>query len=263
MFGTSNLFGRKAPQKSKSLKATKERYFVQGAGEVRLGRTEFKAQGGEGAVYVKGQTAYKIYADPSRCIAQAKIDELSLLVQPNIIRPVQLILDRQNLPVGYTMRAIGKAHSLCQLFPKAFRQRNNITPEIMLRLVRQLQTGVLHIHSRGILVVDLNEMNFLVSTDFAELFFIDVDSYQTPSFPATALMESVRDRHATTHTHDSDWFAFAVVSFQMFVGIHPFKGTYAPLQHLPDNAARLDARMRANISVLHAGVTVPAACFPF
>lgn len=262
MFGTSNLFGRKAPQ-STSLKVTKDRYFVQGAGEVQLGRTEFKAQGGEGAVYVKGQTAYKIYADSSRCITQAKIDELSVLVQPNIIRPVHLILDRKNLPVGYTMRAIGKAHSLCQLFPKAFRQRNNITPEIMLRLVRQLQTGVLHIHSRGILVVDLNEMNFLVSTDFAELFFIDVDSYQTPSFPATALMESVRDRHAISHSQDSDWFAFAVVSFQMLVGIHPFKGTYARFQHLPDNAAKLDARMRANISVLHAGVTVPAACLPF
>ena len=263
MFGTANLFGRKAPQKSRSLKAPKDRYFVQGGGEVQLGRTEFKAQGGEGAVYVKGQTAYKIYADPSRCIAQAKIDELALLVQPNIIRPVHLILDHKNNPVGYTMRAVGKAHSLCQLFPKAFRQRNNITPEIALRLVRQLQTGVLHIHSRGILVVDLNEMNFLVSTDFAELFFIDVDSYQTPSFPATALMESVRDRHATTYTDGSDWFAFAVVSFQMFVGIHPFKGTCAPLHHLPDNAAKLDARMRGNISVLHAGVTVPAACLPF
>lgn len=259
MFG-ANLFGHKATQKSASLKA---RYFVQGQGEVQLGRSEFKAQGGEGAVYVKGQTAYKIFTDTSRCITQAKIDELSALVQPNIIRPIHLILDGKNLPAGYTMRAIGKAHSLCQLFPKAFRQRNNITPEITLRLVRQLQTGVCHIHSRGILVVDLNEMNFLVSTDFAELFFIDVDSYQTPSFPATALMESVRDRHASTHTTGSDWFAFAVVSFQMFVGIHPFKGTYAPLQHLPDNAAKLDARMRGNISVLHSGVTVPAACLPF
>ena len=265
MFG-GNLFGRKAqgkshaPQKSTRLK---NRYFVQGEGEVQLGPTEFKAQGGEGAVYVKGQTAYKLYTDPVRCIAQAKIDELSPLVQPNIIRPVRLILDTKTTPVGYTMRAVGKAHSLCQLFPKAFRQRNNVTPEITLRLVRQLQTGVLHVHSRGILIVDLNEMNFLVSTDFAELFFIDVDSYQTPSFPATALMESVRDRHATGHTAGSDWFAFAVVSFQMFVGIHPFKGTYAPLQHLPDNAAKLDARMRGNISVLHSGVTVPAACLPF
>jgi hypothetical protein len=260
MFGKGNLFGRRILQKGND---RTDRYFVQGQGEVQLGRTEFKAQGGEGAVYVKGSTAYKIYADPARCIAQAKIDELSVLVQPNVVRPFHLILDGRNIPVGYTMRYAGKTHSLCQLFPKAFRQRNKITPELTLRLVRQLQTGVLHIHSRGILIVDLNEMNFLVSTDLRELFFIDVDSYQTPSFPATALMESVRDRQATSFTTDSDWFSFAVVSFQMFVGIHPFKGTYPSLQHLPDNAAKLDARMRGNISVLHPGVSVPSACMPF
>ena len=242
---------------------TSNRYFVRSKGEIRLGKTEFKAQGGEGSVYVKGANAYKIYSDPSRCITQAKIDELSVLVQPNIIRPLELIIDGRNRPVGYSMRSAGKTYSLCQLFPKAFRQRNNLTPDLMLRLVRQLQTGVSHIHSRGILIVDLNEMNFLVSSDFSELFFIDVDSYQTPSFPATVLMESVRDRHAKSFSSDSDWFSFAVVSFQMFVGIHPFKGTYPAFQHLPDNTAKLDARMRANVSVLHAGVSVPPACLPF
>ena len=239
------------------------RYFVPGKGQIRLGKSEFKAQGGEGAVYVKGSNAYKIYLDPSRCIPQAKIDELSVLVQPNIIRPLELLIDGRNRPAGYSMRSIGKAHSLCQLFPRAFRQRNNLTPELTLRLVRQLQTGVSHIHSRGILIVDLNEMNFLVAADFSELYFIDVDSYQTPSFPATVLMESVRDRHTKTFSTDSDWFSFAIVSFQMFVGIHPFKGTYSAFQHLPDNATKLDARMRANVSVLHQGVSVPAACLPF
>ena len=239
------------------------RYFIPSKGALRLGKSEFKAQGGEGAVYVKGSRAFKIYADPSRCITQAKIDELSALVQPNIIRPLELIIDRHNQPVGYAMRAVGKAYALCQLFPKAFRQRNNLTPELTLRLVRQLQTGVSHIHNHGILIVDLNEMNFLVSADFKELFFIDVDSYQTPSFPATVLMESVRDRHSKTFSAGSDWFSFAIVSFQMLVGIHPYKGTYAAFQHLPDNATKLDARMRANISVLHQGVSVPAACLPF
>ena len=260
MFGTGKLFGLNPYWK---IDNTACRYFVPGKGQLRLGKTEFKAQGGEGSVYVKGLNAYKIYADPSRCIAQAKIDELSVLVEPNIIRPRELIRDEKNRPVGYSMRYVGKAHSLCQLFPRAFRQRNSITPDLTLRVIRQLQTGVSHIHSRGILIVDLNEMNFLVSADFSELFFIDVDSYQTPSFPATVLMESVRDRHAKTFTTDSDWFSFAVVSFQMFVGIHPFKGTYPPLQHLTDNSMKLDARMQANVSVLHPGVSVPSACLPF
>ena len=239
------------------------RYFIQGKGEVHLTKADFKAQGGEGSIYIKGSTAYKLYADPQRMIPQAKILELSVLTHPHIVRPLDVLLDGRNRPIGYTMRHISDAYALCQLFPKVFRNRMNLTPEMVFHLVRKLQDGVRHVHSKGILIVDLNEMNFLVSENFKELFFIDVDSYQTPSFPATVLMESVRDRHAKAFTVNTDWFSFAVVSFQMFVGIHPFKGTYPPLQNLPGNDQKLDARMRANISVLHEGVSVPATCLPF
>jgi hypothetical protein len=239
------------------------RYFIQGKGEIRLSRNDFKAQGGEGSIFVKGATAYKIYTDPQRAIPLAKIQELSVLSQTRIIRPLELVLDAKNRPAGYSMRHVGKSYALCQLFPKAFRQRNNLTPEMVWQLVRKLQEGVHHIHTRGVLLIDLNEMNFLVSEDFKEIFFIDVDSYQTPSYPAKVLMESVRDRHAQAFTTGSDWFSFAVVSFQMFVGIHPFKGTYAPLQGLPDKEKKLDARMRANVSVLRPEVSVPASCLPF
>ena len=242
---------------------TSTRYFVQGKGEIKLTRSDFKAQGGEGSIYVKGATAYKIYLDPTRTISSQKILELSALSQSNIIRPMDILLNRQNLPVGYSMRNVGNSYSLCQLFPRAFRQRNNLTPELTLKLVRQLQEGVAHVHNNGILIVDLNELNFLVAKDFRELFFIDVDSYQTTSFPATVLMESVRDRHSQVFTTNTDWFSFAIVSFQMFTGIHPFKGTYPPLQQLPDAASKLNARMLSNVSVLHHGVTVPMSCLSF
>ncbi len=239
------------------------RLFVQGKGAIKLSSADFKAQGGEGSIFVKGSTAYKIYIDPQKAISPAKIQELSGLTDSNIIRPLDLLLDGKNRPVGYSMRYVGKSFALCQLFPKAFRQRNNLTPDLTLKLVRKMQDGVRHVHNGGILIVDLNELNFLVAEDFSEVYFIDVDSYQTPSFPATALMESVRDRHAQSFTTTSDWFSFAVVSFQMFVGIHPFKGTYAPLQNLSDKALKLDERMRANVSVLHTGVSVPPSCLPF
>jgi len=239
------------------------RYFVQGKGEIKLGQSDFKAQGGEGSIYIKSSKAYKIYTNPSRAIQPAKIAELSVLSQPNIIRPLDIVLNEKNEAVGYSMRHVDKAFALCQLFPKAFRQRNNLTPERTLLLVRRLQDGVAHIHSKNILIVDLNELNFLVAADFGEVFFIDVDSYQTPSFAATSLMESVRDRHANGFSINSDWFAFAVVSFQMFVGLHPFKGSYPPLQHLSDTQRKLDARMMGNISVLHKGVSVPMSCLPF
>ncbi len=225
-------------------------------GDITLTQADFKAVGGQGSVYVKGGSAYKIYAETKQMIPLAKLHELSAITQANIIRPLEVVFDQHNNAVGYTMRHVENAYALCQLFPKAFRQRTNLTPNVALALVRKLQAGVQHIHSKGILLVDLNELNFLVAEDFGQLYFIDVDSYQTPSFPATALMETVRDRHAKHFYEGSDWFSFAVVSFQMFVGLHPYKGTYPKLK-------TMDARMRANISVLHPSVQRPAACLPF
>jgi hypothetical protein len=107
-------------------------------------------------------------------------------------------------------------------------------------------------------------MNFLVSDDHKELYAIDVDSYQTKNFPATVLMESVRDRHAKRDgkgnmifNAGTDWFAFAITSFQMFMGIHPFKGKHPKYDDI-------DARMENNVSVLDPAVMFPrGACQPF
>lgn len=232
------------------------KFSIPGKGDITLTQADFKAAGGQGSVYVKGETAYKIYANPQQMIPRGKLHELAALTNSNIIRPLEVICDPQGNAVGYTMRHVEQAYALCQLFPKAFRQRTNLMPDVVLSLVNKLREGVSHIHSQGILLVDLNEMNFLVAEDFSELFFIDVDSYQTPAFPATALMESVRDRHAKRFDEGSDWFSFAVVSFQLFLGIHPYKGAHKKL-------TTLDARMRANVSVLNSSVTVPAACLAF
>ena len=49
------------------------RLFVQGRGTIPLDNTDFKAHGGEGAIFVKGSTAYKIYTDPQKTISPAKI----------------------------------------------------------------------------------------------------------------------------------------------------------------------------------------------
>lgn len=230
--------------------------FEVGKGRVSLGQREFVGQGGEAAVYARGDRAYKVYTDPARMIPPAKIQELGALSLPNIVRPEAVLLDAQNRPVGYAMRRVGTAHVLCQAFNRAFRDRHRLTPDRMLALVRKLQEGVQHVHDRGCLVVDLNEMNFLLDPKFREVLFIDVDSYQTPSFPATAIMESIRDRHATAFSPGTDWFSFAVVSFQMLVGIHPYRGKHPTLTDL-------DSRMRQNVSVLNPQVTVPKVCYPF
>jgi hypothetical protein len=239
---------------------TKMDLFIQGKGKVTLRQADFVAQGGEASVYARGDTAFKVYTDPGRMIPTAKIQELSALTHAAIIRPQAILLDGKNQAVGYTMRRVQGAHVLCQVFNRAFRERQGLTPEAMVALVRKLQEGVQHVHAQGILIVDLNEMNFLLESGLQELLFIDVDSYQTPGFPATALMESVRDRHrppgAPRFSQETDWFSFGIVSFQMFIGIHPYKGKHPLL-------ADLDARMQQNVSVLNPQVSVPKVCYPF
>jgi serine/threonine protein kinase len=145
---------------------------------------------------------------------------------------LDILLNDHNKPIGYTMKYLTDTYQLVRLFTKKFRDVNNIKPNQILKLVQHMQ-NVIHknIHPNRILLVDINENNFLVDKQFKTVHFIDVDSYQTPFFPATALMESVRDRHTKGFNENSDWFSFAVLSFQMFIGIHPFRGTHKTIQY--------------------------------
>ena len=64
------------------------KYYIQGGGQVELTRSDFKAQGGEGSIYVQGSTAYKVYTDPARMIAPAKVGELATLAHALLLQLV-------------------------------------------------------------------------------------------------------------------------------------------------------------------------------
>ena len=232
------------------------KYFIQNKGEVSLTDKNFLAQGGEGSIYILGKTAYKIYTDPSKMISVGKIQELSVLNNGNIIKPLDVITNSRKHPVGYTMRYVDNTYSLMQIFPKIFRDRNKLSQNNVLDLVVKFQDLVKSVHDQNVLVVDLNEMNFLCSKDFKDIFAIDVDSWQTKSFPATAIMESIRDRHNKTFSKLTDWFSFAIVSCEMFIGLHPYKGKHPSIKDWNE-------RMEKNISIFNKDVSVPAACLPF
>ena len=232
--------------------------LIHGSGTVDLSNQDFVASGGEGSIYAKGSLAYKVYNDPTHMLPVGKITELGLIQDPNVIKPEQVLLDQKGkTPIGYTMRYVSDVIPLCQTFTPAFRDRNGIQHSTMLALVQKLQGLVDHVHAAKVLMVDLNEMNFLVSNVFDQVYAIDVDSYQTAHYPATAIMPSVRDwtvKH-NQFTEGSDWFSFACVSFQMFTGIHPYKGRHP-------SVSGLDERMRQNISVFDPSVTTPKVVYP-
>lgn len=231
--------------------------FIRGKrSPVTLTKNDFVTQGGEASIYVRQGLVFKVHLDRKRVTSDAKIRELTELDRDEIVRPMDVIVDQNDVPLGFTMRQVQDSIALCKLFTTDFWRRNGVTVDDMSVLVDRMRDVTSFIHSRdGYLIVDGNEFNYLVAPDGQRLtapYFIDVDSYQTPSFPATAIMQTVRDWHTKGFNSGSDWFAFAIVAFQLFAGIHPYKG-----RHPDFGKGDLDARMKANVSVFHRDVTLP------
>jgi serine/threonine protein kinase len=237
---------------------------------VDLNKDNFKTKGGEGSIHIIGSVVYKV-CDPGRMIPQLKLKELAALDHPRIIRPDLMLFDSKKHPVGYTMKLVpGNSLPLAQILTKTYREREGVTPSHMLNLVAQIADGLRYIHGRpGYLQVDGNELNYMVTDDYGEIHFIDVNSFQTPNFPADAIMPSIRDWSVG---HDasgrwqwttlSDWYSFAIVSWYMFTGIHPFKGRHPKF---PDIKTAMIDQMKAGVSVLDPDSTFPKAAvyFPF
>lgn len=231
---------------------------VSGIGQLTLTDQDYHSSGGEAEVYLKNDVAYKIYHNPAKMIPEKKIRELQLLNdRSNIITPKQIVYDLNDSPIGFGMTFIHNAEPICKLFTNSFKNNNNITEQDVNSLIQIIQDTIDFIHRYNCVIVDLNELNLLVPDSYNDVFFIDVDSYQTPSFRATAIMNAVRDPLVTNNqwSFASDWFAFAVVSFQLWIGIHPYKGS-----HPSYNKKEWLQRMQDGVSIFDPQSTLPRMC---
>ena len=106
------------------------KYSIRGKGSVSLTQRDFVSQGGEGKVFGKNNLIYKIYDDPKKkMIPEGKIEELSTLDKSNILNPQDIIIDKSNRPVGFTMDWVKNSVALCKIFTNTFRGENDITEE--------------------------------------------------------------------------------------------------------------------------------------
>lgn len=229
------------------------RVHLPGKGEVSLTQTDYLATGGEGVVYAKGGYVYKLYLDPAGARGRGIADKLKLLRairHPHIVAPTDVLLNAQHEAVGFYMpQASGVP--LVKTFTNAWRDPNNFGLKESLALVENMRLAVDAAHQAGAVLVDANEMNYLADGTTPRL--LDVDSWQIGTYKASAIMPSIRDWHSADFTPLTDWFSWAVVSFQVLAGIHPYKGVHPDFKR-----GDLQARMLANASVFDPRVSVNA-----
>jgi hypothetical protein len=223
--------------------------------KINLGPNEYLTSGGEGAVYLKGSDIFKVYLDPTKARAArvpGKAELLKKFNHPGIASPKELLRDKSGEFVGLRFTKV-EGEALCKLYTNSWRDAHQFglkeTQEVALRMREVMD----YAHGQNSLLVDANELNWLV--DKTRPVAIDVDSWQLPGYPATAIMPSIRDPLATTgFSEGSDWFAWAIVTFQLWTGIHPYKGTHPAFQR-----GALAARMKAQVSVFDSNVSTPSA----
>ena len=236
---------------------------LEGKGPLTLRQNDYLATGGEGTVYRVNDLVIKIYADPDKMIRDgisAKMKKLSAFTHPYISVPKGLVY-LSNKPVGFYM-PFAEGEPLSRVFTNDFRTRESFADRDAVKLVDRMRDIIRFAHDHGAILVDPNEFNWLTylkGNDQPEPRIIDVDSWVLGKMPATvAIMPSIRDWHTNGFNQLSDWFSWGVVTFQVFVGIHPYKGTL-------DGFARdnLEARMKAKASVFSSGVRLNRAVRDF
>lgn len=235
-----------------------------GRGKVKVGPNDYVATGGEGSIYkLADGTIIKLYTDTGKMIRDAMSEKIALLTRiqhPYIVAPTGLVTDTNGSPLGFSMPFVG-GEPLSRVFTNDFRVREGFADEDAATLVDRMRETVSCVHQHQTIMVDANELNWIVvvyGTQGPEPRVLDVDSWMIGKWPATVIMPSIRDWRAKQFGPSTDWFAWGVVTFQVFTGIHPYKGTLAGYK-----PAELERRMKDGASVFAPGVRLNAAVRDF
>jgi len=238
---------------------------LEGVGTLTVRTSDYVTQGGEGAIYKKGKHIIKLALDQKKLVHSKLPEKVRLLKSrlshPSIVVPSGMVTDSTGTLVGYHMPYItGEPYP--RLFTNDWRNQNGLTDAAVTKLTGVMHEVVSHAHQANTLLVDGNELNWLADvTNISQPtpYIIDVDSWQIDQFKASVMMPSIRDWHGPL-AESSDWFAWGVVSFLLYTGIHPYKGKldgYKPGEmerRMKDNASVFLPEVRLNKAVRDFGV---------
>ncbi len=236
-------------------------FHLDGHGPVKLSTKHHLATGGEASVYRLDTLAIKLYTDTGRLSQPGmigRIQSLTELRHPGVTAPRGLVTTTTGRPVGYWMDFVDQAEALPSVCTNDFRRRTSFDDNQASKLVGAMFGVMSYAHGAGAIMVDPNELNWAITSQNRSYRprALDVDAWvlgnYTPS--SVAVMPSIRDWHSAGIGQAADRFGLAVVTFQVFTGIHPYKGTL-------DGYRRGDLvrRMQDNASVFTPGVRLNQA----
>ncbi len=244
------------------------RVAIPGRGTVQLGPNDHVASGGEGHVYRKSagrghSLAFKIWDNTNHAIQNRMPEKIKLLgglKHPMIVAPEALVMGDSGSAIGYVMPWVDNGWAMPVAFTNDWRAANAFGDAQARAFAGSMRDVVQFAHGKGFVLGDANELNILgIGTDLAcSPRYIDVDPWVYPGFPGDKVLPTIQDYHAKPFSQEADWFAWAVTTFQLLVGVHPYRGTHPDFKR-----ADLEGRMKSNASVFEPGVRLSPAVRDF
>lgn len=233
--------------------------MLEGHGVVTLGTADHVTSTGlEGDIFKKGIWIIKLYKNPDKMQRDGMvqtIEYLKKLQHPYIIAPLGLVFDSRKKPIGFYMLKVDGAHFM-SIFGNRWRKVNGWSKKQDDTLVERMREVVMFAHANQAYMVDANERNwlFVMEQNLPKPQAIDVDSWLpfSKKLANVPKMLTIHDFHTHLVCAESDWFAWAVVTFQIYTGIHPYHG-YLNGKDL----GNMEKRMRDNLSVFTPNTGLP------
>lgn len=212
------------------------------------------AAGGEGRVLEYSSTeVLKVYHTPRPKAFENHLKSLMSLSKL-FISPNDVWYDNTKV-AGFTMPYVdlNSYKIFSDLFNKSFCSTHKLTLQFKVSLLTKLKAGLDELHSKGIVVGDLNQYNIFFNFK-GDLLFVDVDSFQTSTQPHNGvLLDDIRDWVNPAISDKTDTWSFNILSFWSTTYCHPFRWV------VKGNTESLEARVKQGKSLL---TSIPNVIIP-
>lgn len=202
---------------------TTMKLFRSNGEEVRLNDTNFLGEGGEGSVWEWKGNAVKVALDQKKMQAmQGKYQRLSAIKDPRLVTPLELLFNDRGVFSGYIME-LASGEPLARYFSMAWQTTAGIGQKDIYDIVESMGQAVEALHMNDVVGGDINEFNWSVHHKAVKLF--DCDSWGVDAWSVSAMLPSIADPLVQgNYKKESDFFVLALLVFQLFTGVHPYRG---------------------------------------